>query len=555
MATENEVTAMITASELTMSERLSLEMNDEDNAARILSSYGADLVFVSGKGWAVWDGMRYSFRSGNLAAREIGHRLRQLVLEEAEWVENNFSAEPEEIEAFIQACQQKRPPIFLRSEADALRMMGRAASFELRKHATKCGNIAKVKTALEACEYQRRAEVEDMDNDPWTLVLPNGDLDLRAISEWEKPYDATPAEVIASKAGWLKPTDRSKLPTKCGGVDFDPAATAPAWEQFLELIIPDPEIRACAQRCLGATIFGENKAQVAIIMRGPGGNGKSTLLNGLSHVLGTRDGYAAPCKIEMFLETGNAQASSATPEEADLPGARAYIATEPGARDILSAKKIKGLTGGDRRMSRGLYADPFFWTPRGMPILSCNRTPKIKDEDEGTRRRLVFLPFDVNLRALPPELQRDQGEVEAEMRSQGSGILNWLIEGYQEFMRRGIDMPEPMTRLKSQLLEAADPVGVFLDGMTEKETSGRLSVSDFYKVHEAWCEQEGRTLYQMKTVGDILVEKGFERGPVQGRSHWKGLSWSANAADLVQEVTGQRPITAAPRPDVDDGPF
>lgn len=539
------------ATSLTMTERLDLEMNDEDNAARILSSYGRDLVFVSGKGWAVWDGKRYSFRAGNLAAREIGHRLRQLVLEEADWIEANFTADERETDEFIRECANKRPPIVLLSGHDALRMMGKSAAFNVRKHATKCGNIAKVKTALEACEYQRRAEVEDMDNDPWTFVLPNGDLDLRAVMNWEKPQDASPAEIIASKADWLRPTDRSHLPTKCAGVEFDPSATAPAWEAFLELIIPDPEIRACAQRCLGATLFGENRAQVCIIMRGPGGNGKSTLLNGLSHVLGTRDGYAAPCKIEMFLETGHMQASSATPEESELPGARAYIATEPGARDVLSAKKIKGLTGGDRRMSRGLYADPFFWTPRGMPILSCNRTPKIKDEDEGTRRRLVFLPFDVNLRALPPEKQRDQGEVEAEMRSQGSGILNWLIEGYQEFMHLGIAMPKAMTRLKTQLLEAADPVGVFLEGMTEKENTGRLSVSAFYKVHEMWCEQEGRQLYQMKTVGDIMVEKGFERGPINGRSHWKGLRWSADAADIVERVTDVRPATA-PRPN--EGP-
>lgn len=539
------LTPRLKTTALTLPERLALEMNDEDNAARILSSYGEDLVFVSGKGWAVWDGQRYSFRSGNLAAREIGHRLRQLVLEEAEYAKWNAEFTDWQVEAFIQERLAGRPPT-LHNPEGATKELRLNLWRELKKHAVKCGNLAKVKTALETCEHQRRAEVEDMDNDPWTLVLPNGDLDLRAVRDWRKPVGATPAALIASKRGWLKGTDRAKLPTKCAGVPFDPAATAPAWVEFMHLIIPDPEIRACAQRCLGATIFGENKAQVAIIMRGPGGNGKSTLLNGLSHVLGTRDGYAAPCKIEMFLETGNTQASSATPEESDLPGARAYIATEPGARDILSAKKIKGLTGGDRRMSRGLYADPFFWTPRGMPIMSCNRTPKIKDEDEGTRRRLVFLPFDVNLRALPPELQRDQGEVEAQMRTQGSGILNWLIEGYQEFMRLGIAMPEAMSKLKAQLLEAADPVGVFLDGMLEKETSGRISVSDFYKVHEAWCEQEGRTLYQMKTVGDIMVEKGFGRGPVQGRSHWKGLRWSADAGDLLGRVTGQSTGYTAP---------
>lgn len=542
------------ATALTLDERLELEMNDEDNAARILSGYGADLVFVSGKGWAVWDGARYSFRSGNLAAREIGHKLRQLVLEEAEHLEKTLDPSPEEISDFIDAMARKRPPVFVRSPEEARDMMGFAAAAELRKHAVKCGNAAKVRAALETCEHQRRAEVEDMDNDPWTLVLPNGDLDLRAVRDWEKPYEATGAEVIASKMEWLKPVDRAKLPTRCGGVGFDPAAECPEWRAFMELIIPDKEIRDCTQRILGACLFGENRAQVCVFLRGPGGNGKSTLLNSLAHVLGRRDGYAATCKVEMFLDTGQQSPASANPEEVDLPGARAYIATEPGARDVLSAKKIKGLTGGDRRMSRGLFGDPFFWVPRGIPIISCNRTPKIKDEDEGTRRRLVFIPFDVNLRALPPEKQRAQGEVEAELAAEGPGILNWLIEGFQDFMERGLDLPEPMTRLKTQLLEAADPVGVFLEEMTVKETRGRLSVSDFYKVHEAWCEQEGRQLYQMKTVGDIMVEKGYERGPVKGRSHWKGLDWAPDAADLVERATGHRPVTAPP-PEPEGPPF
>ncbi|MEM8849270.1 MAG: phage/plasmid primase, P4 family [Pseudomonadota bacterium] len=542
---------------LTMEERLDLKMNDEDNAARILSAYGDDIVFVSGKGWAVWDGTRYSFRSGNLAAREIGHRLRALVNEEAEWLEENYHAEPEDVDAFMEACLNKRPPILLRTHEDALRAMGRTAAVEIRKHAIKCGNIAKVKSALEACEYQRRAEIEEMDSDPWSLVLPNGQLDLRKVRDWERPIDAEPAEVRASKMAWLGPTDRASLPTKCTGVPFDPDATCPGWEAFIALVVPDAQVRACVQRCLGATLFGENRAQVCMIFRGPGGNGKSTLLNGLSHVMGTRDGYAAPCKIEMFLETGNAQASAATPEEADLPGARLYIATEPGARDVLSAKKIKGLTGGDRRMSRGLFSDPFFWTPRGVPLLSCNRTPKIKDEDEGTRRRLVFIPLNVKLQELPADQRRSQGEVEAEHRAEGSGILNWLLDGFRDFMDRGIDMPEEMSDLKRQLMEAADPVGVFLAEMTigGPLSSTRINVTDFYKVYEAWCEQEGRTLYQNKTVRDIMVEKGVESGKVRGYSHWKGITWNAESADIVERVTGSRP-NAPQGPDLpEDVPF
>ena len=531
---------------LTMAERLELEFNDADNAARLLAVHGNDLVYVMGKGWAVWDGCRYSFRFGPVGAREIGHRLREIVLEEARAALAEFDVPDWQIEREIAEAARRRPP--KEHSIDSARAhLRREKSKALKAHATKCGNVAKVETALKAAEHQRKALVEDMDRDPWVMVLPNGQLDLRAVSAWERPEAAEPEEVIAAQASWLGPVDRARNPTRCAGVPFKPGAACPKWEAFVELIMPNPEIRACLQRCLGATLFGENEAQVALILRGPGGNGKSTLLNAYSHVMGRQDGYAAACKIEMFLETGTASPGAATPEEADMPGARAYIATEPGARDVLSAKKIKGLTGGDRRMSRGLFADPFFWTPHGVPILSCNRTPKIKDEDEGTRRRLVFLPFDVNLRALPPEKQRPQGEVEAELRAEGPGILNWLIDGYRDFKRQGIAMPEPMRRLKDQLLEAADPVGVFLSEMCEVVQKGRVSVTDFYAVYERWCEEEGRTLYQSKTVGDIMVEKGFERFKTMGRSHWRDLDWSADAAGMVEAVTGQRPASA-PRP-------
>jgi len=354
------------------------------------------------------------------------------------------------------------------------------------------------------------------------------------------------AEVHAIRAAWLRPhVDRRTLPTRAAGFDYDPAATCPQFDGFLELICPDTAIRACLWRIIGAMLFGENRAQVCIIIRGPGGNGKSTLLNALQAMLGTRGGYAATCKIDMFLETGFANSNGANPEEVDLPGARCYIATEPGARDVLSAKKIKGLTGGDRRMSRGLFKDAFFWTPSGLPILSCNRTPKIKDEDEGTRRRLVILPLEVNLRALPPDRQISPGKIDAAFRAEVPGIFNRALEAFAEFWSMGIAPPPAMDTLKAALMESADPVGVFLSEMTVADPAARINVTEFYKVHERWCEEEGRALYQMKTVGDVMVEKGHKRRKSNGRSVWRGLGWTAAAVPLLRELGLPEPALPA----------
>ena len=61
----------------------------------------------------------------------------------------------------------------------------------------------------------------------------------------------------------------------------------------MKLIIPNDEVRHCTKTVFGAILYGENRAQICVFLRGPGGNGKSTLLNTLMHILGRRDGYAA----------------------------------------------------------------------------------------------------------------------------------------------------------------------------------------------------------------------------------------------------------------------
>lgn len=510
---------------LDMAERIGLSENDDDNARRILSAHGPDLLYVLGRGWAVWDGARYSFEAGDLAAFEVASNLRALVSAEADFAASEWEPPGAAMLALCEAHPRSVPDI----PTARLRLRQDRAD-ALRKHAIKCGNVAKIKAALESMAHRRRALVEDLDADPFQFIVANGALDLLAARNWEPPEGMTDEEELAARASWLRPVDRTARPTRASPVAYDPAATCPEFDAFLALICPDAGIRACLLRILGAMLFGENRAQVCVFLKGPGGNGKSTLLNALQAVLGNRAGYAATCKVEMFLETGQIDPGRANPEEVDLPGARAFIATEPSPRDVLSAKKIKALTGGDRRMSRGNFQDPFFWTPRGLPIISCNRMVKIKDEDEGTRRRIVILPLEVNLRALPPDRQVSPGKIDRILAAEAPGILNRLVDGFRDFWAQGIAPAPRMTEVKAQLLEGADPVGVFLDEMTVKDPKARINVTEFYKVHERWCGEEGRTLYQMKTVGDIMVEKGFDRGKSNGLSVWPGLRWAETAA-------------------------
>ncbi|MEM9784592.1 MAG: hypothetical protein AAF899_19240, partial [Pseudomonadota bacterium] len=367
---------------LEMSERLDLPDNDAANAARLMARHGAALIFVDGKGWGIWDGARFSFAEGDVRARALGFDLEATILEEAA---ASVEAPVSDLAAQRRLAEEtmKARPAFLSAEAARQALVSERRG-RLMKHATKLGNVNKVEAALRAAEHRALVPLAELDTDPWTFVCANGRIDLRRAAYDIFPEAAEPEEVEAVRAAWLSPHTREGFPTKASPIAYDPAATCPGWDAFMALVFPDADVRACFQRGAGALLFGRNEAQCAFLLRGHGSNGKSTVMRGLEIVLGERDGYVVPAKIEMFLMQPNGRsAAQATPEEVDVPGARAVFTSEPEPTDILSAKAIKGFTGGDRRPARALNKPQFYYRPACIPVISFNRTPKIKGEDEG----------------------------------------------------------------------------------------------------------------------------------------------------------------------------
>jgi putative DNA primase/helicase len=153
---------------------------------------------------------------------------------------------------------------------------------------------------------KRIAKVDQLDAVPHRVTAPNGVLDLNQVArapmppEHEEPEEkaARVARDVEERAAWLLPHDRADKGTRKLGAKFDPAATCPGFDAFLTLIMPNEPMRAFLLRCFSLALFGRNNAQIALLLRGEGGNGKSTLVNAIAHVLGD---YTVSCRIELFL--------------------------------------------------------------------------------------------------------------------------------------------------------------------------------------------------------------------------------------------------------------
>lgn len=153
------------------------------------------------------------------------------------------------------------------------------------------------------------ATVADFDSDPWLLNVQNGTLDLRT--------------------GQCRAHDPAQRLTKQAQVTYDPTATAPTWERFLDdIFLGDTDLSGWVQRALGYSLTGDMREQAFFLCYGSGANGKSTFLEAVRGVVGD---YGAPLKADALMDAAF-RGNGADPELAALVGARYVTAQEPHER-------------------------------------------------------------------------------------------------------------------------------------------------------------------------------------------------------------------------------
>jgi putative DNA primase/helicase len=510
--------------------RAKLPHTDVGNAERLRMAYGEDLRFVPGLGWVAWSGKIWEAEFGEGAALSVASRLPELLIEEAAAV-SSAPVPKVQLDAWLAENEGAEA-------GDGIKAIRAARKRSAFAFARTCGSLSRLNAALTLLRDKCRARMADLDPLPFRITAENGELDLeRLAADWPDAegcsdglQDAWRSHVLSC----LGPHRRESLSTRMLGCAVDPDAQAPGWEAFLLAALPDPEMRAFAQRLAGYLLSGRNSLRICVVLLGPGGNGKSAFSNGLSKVLGT---YSAACRIEMFLESRIAM-QGPTPEEAVLPGARAYFASEPEPEATLSGSKIKGITGGERRLAHAKGKAPFEWLPSGVPLLSFNEVPKITDLSEGMWRRLTFIPFKRALHELPAEQQVSDDDFTNILEREAPGILNWMMQGWVDLQRGGLRPPDESSEIKAAQRALADPIGEFLIECTVAEPASALQSGEMYKVFVLWCEKSGVKPLSITRFGKTLINKGLLRTKRNGNKVWHHLDWSKDqhVFDMVYDA-------------------
>lgn len=446
--------------------------SDGANAARIVHHMGSYLLFVPGIGWHVWDGARW--RADNLEARRHVGNLGRLILGEAA----SIAAKAAKIED--------------RDRADRERELAQ----KLLKFAGQAENVAKIDAAMKAAEPLLRADACKLDADPWALGCANGVLDL--------------------KTGELRAPDPARLITKSTGVTYDPAATCPTWDAFLQRIFrSNPELLGFLQQLAGYWLTGLTDPPFLAVLYGMGANGKSTLVNAISRAMGE---YASAAPPGLLM----AKYGQTHPTElASLQGQRFVVAAESREGGRLDEERIKALTGSDAITARRMREDFYTFDPTHKLALMTNHKPVVRGMDEGIWRRLLLIPFDEVI----PEAERDPGLTE-KLRAEAPGILRWMVEGALAFhgSKGRLTLPAVVTEATREYRTESDVLGEFLSEACIETPRGEVLSSLLYATYAEWCENTGERPPTKTAFGLRLKDRGFVgEKDKRGQRIWKGL--------------------------------
>jgi len=496
--------------------------NDLGNGRRLIARHGADMIYVAGADWHIWDERRFA-----RGTRVRDHQTPNAVLRVHDMVDK-IAAEADALEADLTARLQAAIDdgrILEAKEIKAERAAIAGAVDRHRKWGVSSGNSNKIAGALAQARPRLTRESEEMDRDPWLLTVENGTLDVAPDTRrgWvPPPADAEGCGDRALPSALLRDHDRADLITRLAPVVYDRRARAPKWEAMLEFVQPDPEIRLYLQRLFGYIATGGTGEQVFVVFWGNGKNGKSTVVQTIVALLGD---YAAAVNPKVFMAGANDDGTKANPALARLRAKRFVSCSEPDDEDRIGEGLIKLVTGGGKMPVRDLFESETEVLPTWKLIFDTNHQPTIRGTDLGIWRRVHMVPW---LQHIPSESQvKDYHLVLLE--EEAPGILNWVIEGARMWREEGLDPPPAVVEAVEEYRRTQDPLQEFIESCTIP-TPGAVgpSATDLYRAYCWWSEQNSRSPMKPNSFGRQMNKRGMGARGEKATSKYGGINHYRN---------------------------
>ena len=534
------------------------DLNDNGNARRFALYFGEKLMWVARIGWHVWDGTRWardpdeievkrlSQDLGDLVKREVwalrlGDRQMDLIAQEQTLLDERdgwISATDDDGKQTAEAKARVKQIDAIMVEIGKLKKSLWEIRAQHRRFAIQAGNGGRMKAMRDEAGIKLSRGLDELDAAPLEINTLSGVL--RFTVEREDGLRFSKVELIAHA--------RDQLHTKIMPVRYDPdpdaVAECPVFDAFLARVQPDPVMRAFLMRSFALALTGLIEQKLWFLY-GMGANGKSVLVDLMARIAGE---YVATAKIESLTGTNRRGGGDATPDLVPLIGARLVRAAEPDEGMRWQEGLIKDLTGGEPILVRALHSDFVEVRPCFSLFISGNHKPDIRGTDDGIWRRLLLVPFDVQI---PKDEQIPKAELDDMLFAERDAIFRRLVGYLGEYLERGLREPDIVVNATAEFRAESDPFGTFLDDvcLVTGDPDHSMLARDLTHGFHFWMMQRGEGAFKDRTVSNALKDRSRRwSSKVTGKKFTARKSNGDARYDGIRFTdTFQRAFDAAPK--------
>ena len=296
-------------------------------------------------------------------------------------------------------------------------------------------------------------------------------------------------------------------------VEYDKAATCPMWDTTFSQILPDEKSRLLLQKFAGYSLTSDFHHQVCLFLYGPGGNGKSTVIDVVSALVGEANRSALTLKdmsTHFILHK--------------LRGKLANFTSEIGSAFVSSDDIFKRIVDGSELEADIKYKDPITFRSFAKLWIASNSILSSKDTSDGFMRRFLFLDFPVCFTNGGRE--RDLKIAEKIIKTELSGVLNWAIEGLRLLIEDGGFEPLPACHyeLKKSTQLKINPRTSFFSLYVVEKPGGRVLLQNVVQSYNDYAKDMGRAPVSDATIIEDLTNRFGNR--VEYRRFSKGMGFT-----------------------------
>lgn len=291
--------------------------------------------------------------------------------------------------------------------------------------------------------------------------------------------------------------------------DYDATAKCPKWEKFLSEVLPSESVRKTLQQYLGLLFADRSlyKLEKLLVLLGSGANGKSVVYEVITRLIGK--GNTTSFDIGALVSGGDKQKNLAS-----INGKILNYCSDLGKKE-LSGEVFKNLISGEPVQARQIYSESFIAYYIPILIANANELPVTQDHSDGYFRRFTIIPFDVKI-----PIEKRNLNLHMELVEELSGILNWVLDGFDMVSANGykVDEPESVRDIASEYKMNSNSILQFIKSESyypypvyKEHPVETISATGAYRRYKEYCYECSFGTFSLIKFSEKLKDEGFQK--------------------------------------------